>query len=591
MAIPWERVRQEAARRFGVQTFRPGQRELIEAALSGEDALGILPTGGGKSLTYQIPAVLLPRAVVVVSPLLSLMEDQRSKAEAAQIEVAKIDSTMTARESRDAVEEISQGSNDLIYVTPERLENPEYLKILRQRGVSLLVVDEAHCVSQWGHDFRPAYLALRDAIRALGRPPVLAVTATATPEVAADLLQQLGIPKARVVSTGTERPNLFFEVHRTVNRELKEATLRNILRDVPGLGILYTSTVRKADELWSWLQREGVEVGRYHGKLKTAEREETQRRFMSNEIRLVVATSAFGLGIDKPDIRFVVHWSFPDSLETYYQEAGRAGRDGKPSTAALLYRLEDKRVQSYFLGGKYPKREDSLALWRAMTRLGEATVPQLAEQTALSEKRVKVIAAQLVSAGAVERRGGKLVKVAGIRNLTAFLTQYETRHLTDRARLEAMMHYAQSPDCRRNLLRDYFHEERIARGCEFCDNCRANSGSTAAAAAAVAAHSHSTADAAATARSRSAPVKRRPRAAEDPDRGEREARSRNQRKAATGDVRKTRGGEDRRAEERRAQAASQLAAKAARDRRSKPASDRRDPAERRTVKERARKSR
>src|SRR5438105_1083621 len=260
--MDWTDLRREAARRFRVTRFRPGQRELIEAALTGHDALGILPTGGGKSLTYQLPAVLLPRAVVVVSPLISLMEDQQRKAEAARIGVAKLDSTLSASEERETVAEIESGGSELIYLTPERLENPEHVEPLRARGVSLFVIDEAHCISQWGHDFRPAYLALPEAIRALGRPPVLALTATATPEVAQDIVRQLGIPGARVVNTGIERPNLRFEVRRTVNGEAKRQALLGILREEPGSGIVYAATVRKVEELWRWLAAQGIDAVR-----------------------------------------------------------------------------------------------------------------------------------------------------------------------------------------------------------------------------------------------------------------------------------------------------------------------------------------
>jgi ATP-dependent DNA helicase RecQ len=473
--VDWERVRREAARRFGVTRFRRGQRELIEAALTGQDALGILPTGGGKSLTYQLPALLLPRAVVVVSPLISLMEDQQHKAEAARIGVAKLDSTLTAAETRETVEEIEAGANDLIYVTPERLENPDFVEPLRVRGVCLFVVDEAHCVSQWGHDFRPAYLALPDAIRALGRPPVLALTATATPEVVQDILRQLGIPDARVVSTGIERPNLRFEVRRTVNGEAKRQALLGILREERGSGIVYAATVRKVEELWRWLHAEGIEADRYHGKLRGAEREESQRRFMSGETRLMVATSAFGLGIDKPDIRFVVHWNFPDSLETAYQEAGRAGRDGLPARAVLLYRLEDKRVQSFFLGGKYPRRADTLAVWGAVVRSGGTGISSadLAAQADLPEKRVKVVVAQLVGAGAAERRKRKVHAVRPLEpaGLERLLSEYEERHASDRERLEEMMRYAQSAGCRVRKLREYFSEPP-GEACGICDNCR-----------------------------------------------------------------------------------------------------------------------
>jgi ATP-dependent DNA helicase RecQ len=471
-AVDWPALEREAARRFGVRRFRPGQRELIEAALAGRDALGLLPTGGGKSLTYQIPALFLPRAVVVVSPLLSLVQDQREKAEAARIEVKRLDSTLSSSEEREAVEEIASGGSDLIYVTPERLENPDYVALLRERGVSLLVVDEAHCISQWGHDFRPAYLSLSEACRALGRPPVLALTATATPEVMADIVRQLAMSDPRIVQTGVDRPNLFLEVRRTVNRAMKERALLELLDTTDGPAIVYCATVRKVEELYRWLQAQGRSVARYHGRLKGSDREEMQRRFMCGEARTVIATNAFGLGIDKPDIRLVAHWNFPGSIEAWYQEAGRAGRDGKPARAALLYRLEDKRIQSYFLGGKYPDRDESLLVFRAIA--AQARSPRtIAEASGLGEKRVKVIVAQLVGAGAVKRQGRTLAKVRELDGpaLQRALAEYEQRQVDDRERLEAMTRFAQSVACRRRLLREYFGEDR-GDGCGNCDNCR-----------------------------------------------------------------------------------------------------------------------
>ena len=469
--VDWKALQKEAARRFGVSAFRQGQRELIEAALEGRDALGLLPTGGGKSLTYQLPAVFLPRAAVVVSPLLSLMQDQQEKAEAARIEVAKLDSTLTASEEREAEEQIAAGSNDLIYVTPERLENPEHVETLRDRGVSLFVVDEAHCVSQWGHDFRPAYLALADAARTLGRPPILALTATATPEVIEDIVKQLGLKDPAIIQAGVDRPNLFLEVRRTVNRQMKEAALLDLLRSAQGSGIVYCATVRKVEELHRWLKAQGIEAERYHGKLRGSDRAEAQRRFMQGEVPVVVATNAFGLGIDKPDIRFVAHWNFPGSVEAWYQEAGRAGRDGKPAKASVFYKLEDKRIQSYFLGGKYPSRDETLAVWRA---LGEhrGSARSLAEGSGLGEKRVKVIVSQLVGASAVERRGRSLSKIAELppERLEELLVAFEQRQLDDKERLQAMMRFAQSPLCRRKLLREYFGEEK-GEVCGHCDNC------------------------------------------------------------------------------------------------------------------------
>jgi len=248
--VDWPKLHREAALRFGVKHFRPGQREIIEAVMQGRDVIGILPTGGGKSLTFQLPTLLLPgKPAVVVTPLISLMQDQQDKANDADIPAATLNSTNSAREDREAREEIAQGEHEIVYVTPERLENPEYLETVRASDPWLLVVDEAHCVSQWGHDFRPAYLNLRHAVRQLGRPPILALTATATPEVTADIVRQLEMRNPLVVNTGIERENLIFEVFRTVNQEAKHQRIRDVVREAKGTGIIYTATVRTAGEL------------------------------------------------------------------------------------------------------------------------------------------------------------------------------------------------------------------------------------------------------------------------------------------------------------------------------------------------------
>jgi ATP-dependent DNA helicase RecQ len=478
----WTPVNEKKARlRFGVTAYRPGQRELIQAVMDGKSALGILPTGGGKSLCYQLPSLFLPRAILVVSPLISLMQDQEAKLIGQNIEVANLNSTLSATEERDAIQDIRDREPELIYITPERLENPDYLDILKRSGVSLIVVDEAHCVSQWGHDFRPAYLAIRDAIRMLGRPPVLALTATATPDVITDILKQLDIEDALVVNHGIERPNLFFEVFRTVNDDEKFDRLMQIVHAThDGPGIVYVPTIRQANDLHARLLQQQIRAGRYHGKMNANDREETQRAFMRDEYQFIVATKAFGLGIDKQNLRAVVHYAFPDSIESYVQEAGRAGRDGKPPRAVLLYRLEDRRVQSYFLGGKYPQREESLRVYQTISQLSKdqgsekgVTLASVIDATGLHKNRIKVIVALLEATGIVERgrRLRKLREFSSDGEFDSFLKEYEQRHAGDRDRLDRMMRYGQTTMCRVRYLARYFGHETPA-GCGHCDNCR-----------------------------------------------------------------------------------------------------------------------
>lgn len=472
--VSWSRVVRTTRERFGIRGFRPGQQEILRAVFAGRDVLGLLPTGGGKTLTYQLPALLLQKPVLVVSPLIALMQDQQDRAEEANIAVEKLDSTVSAKQQHRAEAEIESGVAQLIYCTPERLATPEFLKELTDAGgVSLFVVDEAHCISQWGHDFRPAYLNLGYARAALGKPPLLALTATATQGVCDEILHVLCAEDAVVVNTGSERTNLYLRVLPAVSLDAKLARVGELLEKQAGTGIIYTASVRSADELHDWLKDHGISVGHYHGQMSPKERTEVQEAFMRGEQKVMIATKAFGLGIDKPDIRFVYHFEFPDSLETYAQEAGRAGRDGLDAHCVLLYRLEDKRIQSFFLGGRYPKLEEVRAVLEAI-RGAVANSKVLAEASGVGQKRTEVILHLLREAGVVKntRKGLVLLHTepASDAEIGYLLHEYAERAAHDRDRLSEMMHYAETAGCRTQILREYFGEDP-GEPCGRCDNC------------------------------------------------------------------------------------------------------------------------
>jgi len=334
-------------RTFRLQRLRPGQREVIESVLAGRDTLAIMPSGAGKSLCYQLPTLQMRGTTIVVSPLIALMKDQSDKLEERGVDAAAVNSALSARERREAMRRIRRREADFIFTTPEQLANPGVLATLKENPVDLFVVDEAHCITQWGHDFRRAYLELGAALRALGNPTLLALTATATPDVIEDIGRQLGRPRMRVLNAGVYRPNLYFEVLQTTNPTEKRQALLEVVRS-GGTGIVYCATVREAKAVHGWLVAQGEDAELYHGALGGRSRSERQDAFMGGAVRTMVATNAFGMGIDRPDIRYVVHYQLPGSLEAYYQEAGRAGRDGEEARCTLLYDHADRRVQLYF---------------------------------------------------------------------------------------------------------------------------------------------------------------------------------------------------------------------------------------------------
>jgi ATP-dependent DNA helicase RecQ len=475
------RLRRVARERFGWAELRPGQAEAMAALVEGRDVLAVMPTGAGKSAIYQVPALLLDGPTVVVSPLLALQRDQMAAVEAsedapdAQAEAVRVSSEENAETRRAALDSVRSGDAEYLFCAPEQLANPEFVDRLAAAGVSLLAVDEAHCVSAWGHDFRPEYLRIGDVLDRLGRPVVVALTATASPTVREDVVDRLHLRDPYVLVHGFDRPNIRLAVRRFVDDATRRAELVSWVAEAPRPGLVYAPTRRAAEELSLTVAAAGLRCASYHGGMAKRRRVGVEQAFGSGELDVIVATSAFGMGVDYPNVRFVVHAAAPDSPDTYYQEVGRAGRDGGPATALLLYRPEDLGLQRYFSGG-LPSEAD-LALVAA--QLAGAAGPQdrraLRRSTGLGPRKLGNLVNLLELAGAVtvDRRGLFTVPSDAPAPQEAArlgVEEAERQRTVNRSRLEMMRGYAETTGCRRQFLLGYFGEQ-VAGPCGNCDTC------------------------------------------------------------------------------------------------------------------------
>ncbi|RZI82465.1 MAG: ATP-dependent DNA helicase RecQ [Rubrivivax sp.] len=479
-ATPWRpRLQRLLRQTFGIQRLREGQEAVIQRVMQGLPTLAIMPTGAGKSLCYQLPALMLPGRTVVVSPLIALMKDQCDALNALGIQAVQCHSGRTAAETAEAEEAIRSDGVRMVYTTPERLSAPDFLEMLRAQPTSLLVVDEAHCVSQWGHDFRPAFLEIASARAALGHPTLLALTATATPEVVDDIAQQLDAKGLGVVNTGIYRPNLHYHVKQVVNEGEKLAQALALVARTPGSGLVYGATVKSVEQVHQALKEAGESVTLYHGRLSKADRHANQEAFMRNEARVMVATNAFGLGIDKPDTRFVLHYQMPSGLDAYYQESGRAGRDGLPAVCTLLYLHQDRAVQRFFMAGRYPDLADVEALYRAFIQgppEGQRWTLSLLQDTLNRPGNKLQVALRLLRQQKIvaQNRHGELRLLKQALSdgaIDQLLAAYRDKREHDKAMLEQMVFYGQTGLCRWKVLQEHFGEGEGFERCDICDNC------------------------------------------------------------------------------------------------------------------------
>src|SRR5215471_5825376 len=490
-----ERVHQLLHERFGHQHFRLGQEAIIGALLQGQHVLIVMPTGSGKSLCYQLPALLQDGCTLVISPLIALMKDQVDSLQERGIAATFVNSSLSAQEQQERLYACRAGRYKLLYIAPERFRSQRFLEIIAQTRISLFAVDEAHCISQWGHDFRPDYLRLRQAIEHLQQPQVLALTATATVEVQDDIVQQLGCAEMQRFVSGFDRPNLTYRVVGARGQAMKFQVLGQILdAQTTGSTIVYAATRRAVEEIAQFLDGRGIAGLIYHAGLGDAERRRTQDAFMEGHCRLIVATNAFGMGVDKPDVRCVVHFNLPRTMEAYYQEAGRAGRDGLPAECVLLFSYGDVKIQEFLLEQSYPTRDLLQEVYASIVDLSRSR-PEVPLRALLSYCRRGTSEMHLAACAKVLEKAGYIERVSvydsaddvasGVPNTLVHLAgdaiaphrlaiddaALQQRKQHELQKIRRMVGYANTQTCRRQKMLAYFGEQWDKPNCASCDNC------------------------------------------------------------------------------------------------------------------------
>lgn len=475
--ISLQAAEQIAQNVFGYDQLRPGQRQVLEAVLSKRDTLAVMPTGSGKSAIYQIAALRLPGTTLVISPLIALQQDQ-VEAIAAQdtVPAAVLNSTLSTAARQQVFEHIAAGTVEFLFLAPEQLSNPDTLAALKAQPPSLFVVDEAHCISEWGHDFRADYLQLNSAIAALGQPTVLALTATASPLVRQEIIDRLNLMQPVTIVQGFDRPNLHLSAQQFDNPDEKLSHLLHLLQQIELPGLVYTATRKAAAKIAGVLQEKGFQAMAYHAGMGAQDRDRVQSQFMADKIDIVVATTAFGMGIDKPNVRFVFHYDIPASIDAYYQEIGRAGRDGESATTHLFYCADDLNLQRFLAAGSTVD-EATLKTVAAAVASTTAALPQstLQEVTGLSTAKLTTALDRLAAANVLTQQvDGTVVALEHPADLdTAIaqaLTEQERYKTFERSRLDMMRGYGETTTCRREYILSYFGEA-FAAPCDNCDNC------------------------------------------------------------------------------------------------------------------------